>query len=124
MSGSGGGTDLLGGRSDFSVLTHLRRSDTGPLCCNYSRALLVFHIGQIDLDQTSVSTPALRTQMFLGFNQYKICWRTLMKKLAIIGLTLIGSTMLCAVPLSLHFSQATVVSVALDTADAPGGRAG
>ena len=40
-----------------------------------------------------------------------------MKKLAIIGTTLIGSMMLCAVPLSLHFSQATVVSVALDTAD-------
>jgi hypothetical protein len=45
-----------------------------------------------------------------------------MKKLAIIGLTLIGSTMLCAVPLSLHFSQETVVSVALDTADARVGR--
>ena len=44
MSGSGGRTDLLGGRSDFSVLTHLRRSDTGPLCCNYSRALLLCSI--------------------------------------------------------------------------------
>jgi hypothetical protein len=87
-----------------------------------TRPAFVFHIGQIDLDQSSVSTPALRTQMFLGFNQYKICWRKLMKKLAIIGLTLIGSTMLCAVPLSLHFSQATVVSVALDTADARVGR--
>jgi hypothetical protein len=86
------------------------------------RPAFVFHIGQIDLDQSSVSTPALRTQMFLGFNQYKIGWRKLMKKLAIIGLTLIGSTMLCAVPLSLHFSQATVVSVALDTADARVGR--
>jgi hypothetical protein len=48
----------------------------------------------------------------------------LMKKLAIIGTTLIGSMMLCAVPLSLHFSQATVVSVALDTADARVGRPG
>ena len=47
-----------------------------------------------------------------------------MKKLAIIGTTLIGSTMLCALPLSLHFSQATVVSVALDTADARVGRPG
>jgi hypothetical protein len=50
--------------------------------------------------------------------------RNLMKKLAIIGTTLIGSMMLCAVPLSLHFSQATVVSVALDTADARVGRPG
>jgi hypothetical protein len=48
--------------------------------------------------------------------------RNFMKKLAIIGTTLIGSMMLCAVPLSLHFSQATVVSVTLDTADARVGR--
>ena len=47
-----------------------------------------------------------------------------MKKLVIIGTTLIGSTMLCAVPLSLHFSQETVVSVALDKADARVGRPG
>ena len=47
-----------------------------------------------------------------------------MKKLVIIGSTLIGSTMLCAVPLSLHYSQETVVSVALDTADARVGRPG
>ena len=45
-----------------------------------------------------------------------------MKKLAIIGATLIGSTMFCMVPLSLHVSQETVVSVALDTADARVGR--
>jgi hypothetical protein len=45
-----------------------------------------------------------------------------MKKLAIIGTMLIGSMMLCTVPLSLHYSQATVVSVALDTADARVGR--
>jgi hypothetical protein len=45
-----------------------------------------------------------------------------MKKLAIIGATLIGSAMFCAVPLSLHVSQETVVSVALDTADARVGR--
>jgi len=45
-----------------------------------------------------------------------------MKKLAILGTMLIGSTMLCAVPLSLHYSQETVVSVALDTADARVGR--
>jgi len=89
-----------------------------------TRPAFVFHIGQIDLDQSSVSTPALRTQMFLGFKQYTICWRKLMKKLAIIGLTLIGSTMLCAVPLSLHFSQEAVVSVALNTADARVGRPG
>jgi hypothetical protein len=50
--------------------------------------------------------------------------KNLMKKLAIIGTTLIGSMMLCAVPLSVHFSQATVVSVALDTADARVGRPG
>ena len=47
-----------------------------------------------------------------------------MKKLAIIGTTRIGSMMLCAVPLSLHFSHATAVSVALDTADARVGRPG
>jgi hypothetical protein len=47
-----------------------------------------------------------------------------MKKLAIIGATFIGSMMLSAAPLSLHFSQATVVSVALDTADARVGRPG
>jgi hypothetical protein len=29
----------------------------------------VFHIAQIDLDQTWVSTPALSSQIFLGFNQ-------------------------------------------------------
>ena len=47
-----------------------------------------------------------------------------MKKLAIVGATLIGSTMLCAVPLTLHVSQETVVSVALDTAEARVGRPG
>ncbi len=45
-----------------------------------------------------------------------------MKKLAIVSLTLIGSMMICAVPLSLHVSQERVVSVALDTADARVGR--
>jgi hypothetical protein len=45
-----------------------------------------------------------------------------MKKLAIVGLTLIGSMMVCAVPLSLHVSQERGVSVALDTADARVGR--
>ena len=45
-----------------------------------------------------------------------------MKKLTIIGATLIGSTMLCAIPLSLHVSQERIVSVALDTADARVGR--
>jgi len=45
-----------------------------------------------------------------------------MKKLAIIGMTLLGSMVLCAVPLSLHVSQGTVVAVALDTADARVGR--
>ena len=45
-----------------------------------------------------------------------------MKKLAIIGSTLIGSAMLCAVPVSVHVSQERVVSVALDTADARVGR--
>jgi hypothetical protein len=84
----------------------------------------VFHIAQIDLDQMWVSTPALSTQMFLGFSQKKICRRNLMKKLAIIGMTVIGSTMLCAVPLSVHFSQETVVSVAVDAADARVGRPG
>ena len=47
-----------------------------------------------------------------------------MKKLAIIGATLISSTMLCAVPFSLHVSQEAVVSVALDTAEARVGRPG
>lgn len=45
-----------------------------------------------------------------------------MKKLVIIGSTFIGSTMLCAVPVSLHVSQEAVVSVAVDTADARVGR--
>lgn len=45
-----------------------------------------------------------------------------MKKLAIIGATLIGSTMLCAVPFSLQLSPETVVSVTLDTAEARVGR--
>jgi hypothetical protein len=45
-----------------------------------------------------------------------------MKKLVIITSTLIGSTMLCAVPVSLHVSQEAVVSVAVDTADARVGR--
>jgi hypothetical protein len=45
-----------------------------------------------------------------------------MKKLAIIGSTLVGSMMLCAIPASLHVSQEAVVSVALDTADARVGR--
>jgi hypothetical protein len=45
-----------------------------------------------------------------------------MKKLAIIGTTLLGSTILCAVPVSLHVSQEAVVSVALNTADARVGR--
>ena len=40
-----------------------------------------------------------------------------MKKLAMIGATLVGSTMLCAVPFSVHVSQEAVVSVVLDTAD-------
>jgi hypothetical protein len=47
-----------------------------------------------------------------------------MKKLTIIGMTLIGSTMLCAVPVSVHFAQETVVSVALDKAEARVGRPG
>jgi hypothetical protein len=47
-----------------------------------------------------------------------------MKKLAIVGMTLIGGAMFCAVPLSVHFSKETVVSVALDTADARVGRPG
>ncbi|MEI9924941.1 MAG: hypothetical protein WDN50_16660 [Bradyrhizobium sp.] len=47
-----------------------------------------------------------------------------MKKLAIVGATLIGSTMLCAIPLTLHVSQEAVVSVALDTAEARVGRPG
>ena len=45
-----------------------------------------------------------------------------MKKLAIIAATLICSTMLCAVPFSLHVLQEAVVSVALDTAEARVGR--
>lgn len=45
-----------------------------------------------------------------------------MKKLAIIGATLIGSTMLCAVPFSLQFSPEAVVSVTLDKAEARVGR--
>jgi len=45
-----------------------------------------------------------------------------MKKLTIIGITFIGSAMLCAIPLSFHMSQDAVVSVALDTAEARVGR--
>jgi hypothetical protein len=47
-----------------------------------------------------------------------------MKKLAIIGATLMGSAMLCAVPYSVHVSREAVVSVALDTAAARVGRPG
>jgi hypothetical protein len=47
-----------------------------------------------------------------------------MKKLAIIAGTLIGGTMLCAIPFSLHVSQQAVASVALDTAEARVGRPG
>jgi hypothetical protein len=47
-----------------------------------------------------------------------------MKKLAIIGMTVIGSAMFCAVPLTVNFSKETVVSVALSTADARVGRPG
>jgi hypothetical protein len=43
-----------------------------------------------------------------------------MKKLAIIGATLIGST----VPFSVHVSQEAVVSAVLDTAEARVGRPG
>ena len=85
----------------------------------------VFHIAQIDLDQTWVSTPALSHKCSLALIKSKVCaGGKLMKKLAIIGTTLIGSMMLCAIPLSLHFSQETVVSVALDKADARVGRPG
>ena len=45
-----------------------------------------------------------------------------MKKLAVIGSTLIGGMVLCAIPVSVHVSQEAVVSVALDTADARVGR--
>jgi hypothetical protein len=45
-----------------------------------------------------------------------------MKKLAIVGTTLLGSLIFCAVPLSVHVSQEAVVSVAVDTADARVGR--
>jgi hypothetical protein len=45
-----------------------------------------------------------------------------MKKLAVIGSTLIGGMVLCAIPVSVHVSQEAVVSVALDTAEARVGR--
>ena len=45
-----------------------------------------------------------------------------MKKLAVIGATLVGGAMLCAVPVSVNFSQEKVVSVKLDTAEAIIGR--
>jgi hypothetical protein len=44
------------------------------------------------------------------------------KKLLIVGTTLVGSLMLCAVPLSVHVSPDAVVSVEVDTADARVGR--
>jgi len=47
-----------------------------------------------------------------------------MKKLATIGVMLIGATMLCAVPVSFHVSQQNTVSVALDTAAARIGHPG
>ena len=48
------------------------RLDTGAIMLQQRKRLLfVFHIAQIDLDQTRVSTPALSRQMFLGFNQVK-----------------------------------------------------
>lgn len=45
-----------------------------------------------------------------------------MKKLIVVGTTLVGSLMLCAIPLSVHVSEDAVVSVAVDTADARIGR--
>jgi hypothetical protein len=45
-----------------------------------------------------------------------------MKKLTVVGTTLAGSLIFCAVPLSVHVSQEAVVSVAMDTADARVGR--
>jgi len=45
-----------------------------------------------------------------------------MKKLTVVGTTLVGSLIFCAVPLSVHVSQGAVVSVAVDTADARIGR--
>jgi len=45
-----------------------------------------------------------------------------MKKLTVVGATLIGSLIFCAVPLSVHVSEEAVVSVAVDTADARVGR--
>ena len=45
-----------------------------------------------------------------------------MKKLIVVGTTLVGSLIFCAVPLSVHVSQGAVVSVAVDTADARIGR--
>jgi hypothetical protein len=48
-----------------------------------------------------------------------------MKKLAIVGGTLISTAMFCAVPFSLHVSpQEATASVALDTAEARVGRPG
>ena len=45
-----------------------------------------------------------------------------MKKLAIVGTTLLGSLMFSAVPLSVHMTQDKVISVTVDTADARVGR--
>jgi len=45
-----------------------------------------------------------------------------MKKLVIVGSTLLGSMLLCAIPASLQVSQERGVSVALETADARVGR--
>jgi len=47
-----------------------------------------------------------------------------MKKLAMLGATIVASAMLCAAPMSLHVSQQKTVSVALDTAAARVGHPG
>jgi hypothetical protein len=45
-----------------------------------------------------------------------------MKKMSIIGATLMGAAILCAAPISLHQSQDTGLSLSLDSADARVGR--
>ena len=45
-----------------------------------------------------------------------------MKKIGIVGATLVGALILCATPLSLHQSQDRGLSVSLDKADALVGR--
>jgi hypothetical protein len=108
------------GRSDLLALMF-----SNCRCLGWSRTYQVFHVVTFVRATDHRNARGQRRHIVFKMGGTQVTEeRNLMKKLAIIGTTLIGSMMLCTVPLSLHYSQATVVSVALDTADARVGRPG